>query len=94
MSKTALMWLTALVIVTAPTMAHAQAAVVRDLLSVERDLNSMCRGWSGDEKHTDQVCAVRDKMNKALNKMGYCYGKHGQIGADMEWHKCTRNSLR
>jgi len=56
-------------------MVHAQA--LRELVGIERALNTMCRDWMGDEKHTDEVCAVRDRMAEALNKMGYCYGKEG-----------------
>jgi hypothetical protein len=75
-------------------MVHAQAAAIRELVAIERALNTMCRDWTGDEKHTDEVCAVRDRMGEALNKMGYCYGKEGQVGAEMEWHKCTQHSRR
>jgi hypothetical protein len=37
-------------------------------------------------------CQARQAVISALDKLGWCYGKAGQIGADMRWHKCTRGS--
>jgi hypothetical protein len=76
------------------TAVDAQTAAIHDLISVERALTAMCRAWSSDDKHTDEVCHVRDKMGEALNKLGYCYGKEGQVGMEMEWRKCTQHSRR
>jgi hypothetical protein len=89
-------WVTTMLLISAPTVVRAQAEgqAIADLISVERALSGMCRGWSGDDKHTDEVCSVRDKMEQALNKMGYCYGKAGQVGAEMRWHRCTQHSRR
>jgi hypothetical protein len=86
--------LTAVLLIEAPTIVHAQAVAIRELIGIERALSTMCRAWKGDEKHTDEVCAVRDRMGEALNKMGYCYGKEGQVGAEMDWHKCSQHSRR
>ena len=66
----------------------------QDLLSIEADLDGLCRGWSGDDPHTDEVCAIRNKLDKLLLKMGYCYGKKGQPGYEMRWHRCTKESNR
>jgi hypothetical protein len=74
--------------------ATAQTLPTKDLVAIESDLNSMCRGWFGDDPHTDQICTVRDKMAKLLGTMGYCYGKQGQSGYQMQWHKCTKGSIR
>lgn len=63
-----------------------------ELLAIEGKLNSMCRGWSGNDPHTDEVCALRDDLHKLLGTMGYCYGKKGQAGYQMQWHKCTTGS--
>jgi hypothetical protein len=63
--------------------------------AVERKLNTMCRGWSPGsvrERRLDQICSTRDNLRKALNKMGYCYGKRHDAG--MKWHRCTSTSLR
>ena len=75
--------------------APAQAPPIRDLITVERKLNTMCRGWSPGsvrERRLDQICSTRDNLRKALNKMGYCYGKRHDAG--MKWHRCTSTSLR
>lgn len=80
--------------VALPSVAAAQPAPVKALLSIERDLNGFCRGWSGDDKHTQEVCEVRDKATKALSDLGWCYGKQDQAGYQMAWHKCTAISVR
>ena len=35
-----------------------------DIVSVYNDLNMMCRGWSGDDPHTDEACAVLEKVGR------------------------------
>jgi hypothetical protein len=63
--------------------APAQVPPIRDLITVERKLNTMCRGWSPGsvrERRSDQICSTRDNLRKALNKMGYCYGKRMMPG--------------
>lgn len=47
-----------------------------------------------DDPHTGEACAVREKVSKLLKRSGYCFGKKGQYGGEMWWHKCTANSLR
>jgi hypothetical protein len=54
-----------------------------DVISIYSDLNEMCRGWSGDDPHTDEACQVRNKVSNLLKRMGYCFGKRGQYGGDM-----------
>jgi len=54
----------------------------------------MCRGWSGDDPHTDEACAVREKTGHLLGRLGWCYGKKGQSGAEMGWHRCGKGSYR
>jgi hypothetical protein len=82
-----------LAIAVFPTIVVAQTTMT-DLLAVWSDLNSFCRGWSGDDKHTDEVCETRNKMDAALKKLGYCYGKRGQAGYQMSWYKCASSSNR
>jgi hypothetical protein len=74
--------------------AIAQTPVIHDLLVIERQLNTMCRGWSGDDPRTAEVCEVREKMAKLLTAMDYCYGRRGQAGYQMQWHKCVGDSNR
>jgi hypothetical protein len=68
--------------------AAAQDSAIQDLLSIQSDLNTMCRGWPGDDPHINEVCAVRDKTDRLLNRLGYCYGAPGQADSQMQWHKC------
>jgi hypothetical protein len=63
-------------------LASTQVTPVNDLLSIYAVLDEMCRGWSGDDPHTNQVCSVREKVGIALKKMGYC-------SDDARWHKCA-----
>jgi hypothetical protein len=76
-----------LLIPGASGLASTQVAPVNDLLSIYAALDEMCRGWSGDDPHTEQACSVREKVGQLLKNMDYCYG--GKAGADMHWHKCS-----
>ncbi len=73
--------------------AQAQDAETQALLADEAILNSRCRGGSGDDTDTWQACGARDYVGWLLSERGYCYGKDGQSGAEMEWHACTEGSL-
>lgn len=68
-------------------------ANVKALLRAEAELNDLCRGGSGDDPKTMQACDDRNAVEVRLYAAGWCYGKHGQAGYQMKWHKCTRNSL-
>lgn len=74
--------------------AMAQALSGDELLASYRSLNSACRGGSGDDPRTQRACAERDRVVSALQQAGYCYGRRGQIGAQMSWHRCGADSLR
>jgi hypothetical protein len=56
-------------------------------------LDEHCRGDSED-KAIVACDKARPSLTLALNKLGYCYGKLDQSHAEMEWHKCTRDSIR
>ncbi len=77
---------------TAVSAARAQGQKSADLVGVYADLNELCRGGAGD--YTDQVCEIRQKVSGLLRKSGYCFGKRGQSGGEMWWHRCTASSLR
>jgi hypothetical protein len=58
------------------------------------DLNSHCRGGSGDDPKTLEACDERDQVvGRALEDIGWCYGKEDQAGYQMQWHKCEADSL-
>lgn len=65
--------------------ANAQGAPVSQLIDIYWDLNTMCRGWSGDDPHTNEACAVREKVHRLLIQLGYCVDH--QSG---RWAKCRR----
>lgn len=74
--------------------AEAQPAPVEHLFDIEKDLDTLCRGSAEGGVLRDDICEVRDKAVKALYSLGYCYGKEGQAGYQMKWHRCGRGSQR
>jgi hypothetical protein len=77
------------------TVAHAQTGETARLLNRERALDGICRGGTtDDEMKRGAACCERTQVGVRLNRLGWCYGKRGQIGADMDWHHCTRASER
>ena len=74
--------------------AYGRDDPMKAMISAEHDLDVMCRGGYPEEFTTVEACKQRDKLVKALHDKSYCYGKKGQAGAAMQWHKCGRNSLR
>ena len=82
-----------LFILAFPIDAFGQPPLARDLLSIYRDLNDMCRDHGNDDRHKMRACNIREKVARLLNTMGYCYGKKGQDAADMQWHKCTVHEI-
>ncbi|MER9302914.1 hypothetical protein [Mesorhizobium sp. M0496] len=72
---------------------NAIPANVKVLLNAEGALNELCRGGSGDDPKTLQACDDRNAVETRLYAAGWCYGKRGQAGYQMKWHRCTANSL-
>ena len=66
--------------------AQADAQTLVNLWHKE---NSSCRG-SGDE----QACERRQNVGAQLDSKGYCRGKEGESGSQMEWHPCGPTSIR
>jgi hypothetical protein len=56
-------------------------------------LDEECRGASDVTDAIQHACQAREAIALALDKLGWCYGKKNQGGADMRWHKCTKDSL-
>lgn len=59
-----------------------------------QDLNSKCRGGSGNEQATLDACADREKVGETLTAADWCYGREGEYGYQMEWHRCGPTSLK
>lgn len=50
--------------------------------------NSLCRGGSGDSKETLLACDRRETLGAKLGAVGWCYGRPGEFGYQMNWHAC------
>jgi hypothetical protein len=64
------------------------------LIELWYDANSRCRGGRGDSPLTDAACSERERYDARLDALNRCYGKRGQIGAEMKWHMCSSDSIR
>jgi hypothetical protein len=67
---------------------------IQNLLVLEREANDKCRGGSGDKSTTWDACDERTEYDERLNSLGMCYGKAGQYGYQMAWHRCGLGSIR
>jgi len=63
---------------------------VQKLIRQQEDLNSQCRGGSGDSPKTLAACESRDKLLEQIHQRGWCWGKEGQAGYERSWVKCKR----
>jgi hypothetical protein len=63
------------------------------LLERWASLNSRCRGGSGDAEETMQSFEDRDHSQVIMRANGWCYGRKGEAGYQMEWHRCSNSSL-
>lgn len=63
------------------------------LLERWADQNGECRGGSGDSEKTLEACEARNYTDTLLHAVGWCYGRYGEAGYQMEWHLCSQASL-
>jgi hypothetical protein len=83
--------------VAAAAVGSAFAENLRDpqrLVRLWQEENEKCRGGPGDDPTTEAACAARGVYQDELAAQGWCYGRKGEAGYQMRWHKCTKNSLR
>ena len=73
--------------------SYAQAKTPSQLVQLWQKENNLCRGLS-DPKVVDVSCNARDVYSRKLREQNWCYGKKGQTGSQMEWHKCDATSNR
>lgn len=67
----------------------------RALISRWHELNTRCRGGSGDVPATHAACEERDgPAARELGEAEICYGREGESGYQMEMHRCGPTSLR
>jgi len=64
------------------------------LVGMQMSANGRCRGGSGDDPATLDACAERLAFKRRLSDMNWCYGRRGEAGNQMQWHRCVANSLR
>jgi hypothetical protein len=74
-----------------PAVAQVNAET---LIRMEREANGRCRGGSGDSQETWEACGARDAYGRVLAMLGWCYGRQGEAGYQMNWHRCQANSIR
>ncbi|MEY9829943.1 hypothetical protein ABIA25_001758 [Sinorhizobium fredii] len=60
------------------------------IISQWHDQNGDCRGGSGDSAETWKACDRREAIGAKLEAVGWCYGREGEAGYQMEWHACGR----
>lgn len=73
-----------------PACAGAKPA---SLIKAWTELNSQCRGGSGDDPRTMEACERRDEVGRRIDAAGWCYGKTNQMAYQYQWHACTKGSL-
>jgi hypothetical protein len=64
------------------------------LIQLWQDASSDCRGYPGDDPRSVKGCAERDLYGRKLAAVGWCYGRRGELGYQMQWHRCGPNSIR
>ena len=52
--------------------------------------NEDCRGGSGDSAETNTACEYRNTIDRKMAAAGWCYGRPGESGYQMDWHRCGR----
>jgi len=62
------------------------------LISQWKEQNTACRGGSGDSAETMAACDRREAVGTKLQAVGWCYGREGEYGYQMEWHACDAAS--
>ncbi len=62
------------------------------LIAQWQEQNSLCRGLHGDDPRMQPACDERQRLGRALDTQGWCYSKKGQMGYQMQWHKCGPDS--
>ena len=71
-----------------PVFARAMEPEAARLTREWRELNSACRGQSGDLPETQVACARRDRLTTRLKRMGWCYGLPGEPQYKSFWRRC------
>ena len=77
----------AALVIASPVMAAGRPT---ELLREYTIANELCRGGPGDSPSTDKACDLREMISLKLRRSGWCFGRPGEDGAHMWWHRCRR----
>ena len=79
-----------------PQEAHEDGlnAKTSEIVDLYADANDRCRGGAGNDPLTIGACGEREQYSTILKGRGWCYGREGEAGYQMEWHVCGPNSIR
>ncbi|MBB3387232.1 hypothetical protein ACK83U_19500 (plasmid) [Rhizobium sp. WW22] len=58
------------------------------LIAQWQEQNGTCRGGSGDSTDTLAACDRRERIAAKLQTVGWCFGREGEYGYQMDWHAC------
>lgn len=58
------------------------------IISQWQTQNGDCRGGAGNSEETLKACDRREAVGAKLEAVGWCYGREGEAGSQMEWHIC------
>ena len=58
------------------------------IISQWLDQNMKCRGGPGNSDETLKACERREAIGGKLEAVGWCYGRPGEYGYQMNWHRC------
>jgi len=73
---------------------RGQRADPAGMLNRWQFLNEGCRGGSGNDEATWRACDAREHTQQSLSAAGWCYGRIGEYGYQMNWHRCGTNSVK
>lgn len=76
-----------------PLRAPLSSTNATALIHAEAAVDAKCRSTDGT-RETEIACEQRAAYMMRLNEIGWCFGKQGDGGANMKWHRCTRTSFR
>jgi hypothetical protein len=57
-----------------------------------QELNSRCRGGSGDDPRTHEACQRRNAVEQQIKNLGYTYGCPGDAGYEAYWRSGCNSS--
>lgn len=68
----------------------ARADNIKALIEGWIAANEECRGEPGGSPRSDAGCSAREAVDAELKVLGWCYGRPGDAGYQMNWHRCGK----